>query len=516
MQNEAELVRFLMTDPAAAQAAGTVATRDVVIHETHTAIVVLAGTNAYKLKRAITLPYLDFSDSERRWRACLRELELNRRTAPDLYLAARRITRATDGGLELDGDGPAVDSIVHMQRFADSDLLADLALRKQLSAPIMTQLARDLARFHRDALVSADPGGHARIAAILDLNAKSEAGSARILGTDAPLALGRLLRQQLSRHAELLDHRAGAGKVRLCHGDLHLGNICMWKGRAVPFDCLEFNDDMATTDVLYDLAFLLMDLWRYQEYRLANLTMNRYMDETGDVQGLPLLPFFIALRASIRAQVLATQASMADDNDHATRCTRQARQFLDLAFDVLQDRPATLMAIGGLSGTGKSTLAMNLADAIGPVPGARVLSSDRIRKQLAGVPAETVLPAHSYTPEASRKVYQEQVRRAGLVLATGHAVIADAVFSKIDERQAIEACASRHDVPFAGVWLEANADTLIERVDARVNDPSDATADVVQQQLARDPGPVDWIRISADNKPEQVASNVREAIKRRQ
>lgn len=505
MHHEAELIRFLLTDPAAAPNEQIHGGPDAVVHETHTSIVVATGQHAYKLKRSIRLPYLDFSTPKLREQVCQRELELNRRTAPDLYLAAPRITRGPQGHLALDGPGSHEDTVVLMRRFAGSDVLDSLARQGRLTPALMTPLARLLAAFHASAKVSDDAEGAARVLAILDLNAQSEAGTAEILGNPQALKLGRTLRDQWTRHAKLLDERARAGKVRLCHGDLHLGNICVWEGKAVPFDCLEFDETLATTDVLYDLAFLLMDLWRYDECRLANLVMNRYMDETGDIDGLPLLPFFIALRAAIRAQVLATQANITDDTLHADRCRHQANQFLALAFDVLTPRPTRLIAIGGLSGTGKSSLAINLAHAVGPVPGARVLSSDRIRKQLAGVPAEHPLPPHSYTPEASRRVYQEQAQRSTRVLKNGYAVIADAVFSKPEERATIQACATREGVPFTGLWLDASQDTLMHRVQARVNDPSDATIDVVRRQLQYDTGVLDWTLISAENTPEGVA-----------
>lgn len=473
--------------------------------QTHISILLLGRDRVYKLKRAIRLPYLDFSTPALRLEACRREVALNRRTAPALYLGARRITREADGTLALDGQGELVDAAVEMKRFAEDTLFTRLAQAGRLDRPLLTALARAIAAFHAQAERAPGDGGARRILDVLELNEQCP-DMAPAFGAAAVDTLRAALRAAWARHAPLLDERDRAGKVRRCHGDLHLRNLCLLDGRPTLFDCIEFNESIATIDVLYDLAFLLMDLWQTGLRAEANWVMNRYMDESGDADGLPLLPFFMALRASIRAQVLSTQAAMPG----AARrdIIPQARAYLDLALALLRPVPVRLVAIGGLSGTGKSTVAAAIAHRVGAAPGARILASDRIRKRLAGVPAETPLPPDSYTRESSDRVYAALAAETARTLTLGHACIADAVFSRQEERQAIERRAAEAGVPFQGIWLEADPDTLIARVRGRRNDPSDATGDVVLAQIRRHTRPRGWLMVQAGKDAEATQAAV--------
>ena len=454
---------------------------------THISVLLLGGDRVYKLKRAIRLPYLDFSTPELRLEACRREVSLNRRTAPALYLGARRITREADGALALDGRGELVDAAVEMRRFAEDTLFTRLAQAGRLDRPLLTALARTIAAFHAQAERVPGEDGAQRLLEVLELNEQCP-DMAPAFGTRPVEALRAALRSAWGRHAPQLDERARRGRVRRCHGDLHLRNLCLLDGQPTLFDCIEFSESIATIDVLYDLAFLLMDLWQAGLRAEANWVMNRYMDESGDTEGLPLLPFFMALRASIRAQVLSTQAAQPD----AARrdLIPQARAYLDLAMELLRPAPGRLVAIGGLSGSGKSTVAAAIAHHVGAAPGARILSSDRIRKRIAGVAPEIPLPPDSYTQESSDRVYATLVAEAGHTLALGHACIADAVFSRQEERRAIGHCAAEAGVPFHGIWLEADPHTLVARVRGRRNDPSDATEDVVLAQVRRHARPM--------------------------
>lgn len=466
--------------------------------QTHISTIVLCGEYAYKLKRAVHFPYLDFSNAEKRLAMCQRELALNQRTAPTLYVAVRRITRNAAGQLEFDGAGELVDAVVQMRRFEQENLFSQLITKNKLTPSLLTQLARHIAHFHQQATIETDPHGANRLQAVIQLNQQSEHIPAQILNSDAPIQLNQRLLQEVERHRSRLDQRARLGMVRRCHGDMHLNNICLLDGQATLFDCLEFNESMATTDIGYDLAFLLMDLWVHQSYELSNLVMNRYLDETQDLDVLPLLPLFMALRASIRAQVLATQAQHAEA-DTALRCIQEATRFIDLGFQFINSsNQAHLIAIGGLSGTGKSTLSAALAPKIGAAPGARILSSDRIRKQLAGVTAETTLDPRSYTPQSSEQVYQEQRKQAAQVLDLAYPIIADAVFAKEQERNAIEQIAQQRTASFTGFWLTAPTEKLVQRITARTNDPSDASPAVLAKQQQQDLGKIHWHIIQSD------------------
>ncbi|WJJ94328.1 AAA family ATPase [Neopusillimonas aromaticivorans] len=478
---------------------------------THISVIVRFNQVVYKVKRPVSFPYLDFSTPQKRYEACLKELALNRRTAPELYLGVRRITRGADGTLEFDGPGELVEAALQMRRFDDDGLLATMAQRGQLDANLMTRVAAAVAESHRQAPVWSGASGADRLRAVLALNQRSEAGSVEVLGSDLPQRLNRALAAELEHCSGLLDVRAANGRVRHCHGDLHLGNLCVYHDEPVLFDCLEFNDEMATIDVLYDLSFVLMDLWRFGQPALANWVMNRYLDLADEADGLPVMPFFMALRAAIRAQILATQAGQArgaGDDVRALACVGQAMTYLDLAFAFLKRRPPALLAIGGLSGSGKSTVAAAVAYAFGPVPGARVLSSDRLRKRLFSVVATTRLPPEAYASGVSEQVYAEQRRQSLQLLGSGVAVVADAVFSRPDEREKLAQCAATTAVPFVGVWLDVPPERLFERVAARQNDPSDATGDVVRRQLHADVGAMTWHRVLAEGSVDDVAQAV--------
>ncbi|WP_430913995.1 AAA family ATPase [Methylobacterium sp. sgz302541] len=475
--------------------------------ETHISLVILSGPHAIKLKRAVRLGYVDFSTPQRRLAACERELALNRRTAPGLYRAVRRITRRSDGRLVLDGDGPLVDAVVEMARFDEGGLFDRLAVRGALAKPILTELANRIAAFHGSAEVASSSDGAGRMAAVLDINEGAFAAT-RIFPQAEVAALAAAFRSRLSALSDLLDTRARAGKVRRCHGDLHLRNICLVDGRPTLFDCLEFDESLATTDVLYDIAFLLMDLWHRGLRAEANLVLNRYLDARDEEDGLPLLPFLMAVRAAVRAHVTATQA---EGGDEARR--EEAHAYFALARTLLESRPARLIAVGGLSGSGKSTVAAALAPEIGPAPGGRILASDRIRKRRFGVAAETRLPAEAYRSVVSDAVYAELDAAAGRIAGLGHGVVADAVFGRPEERARIAASAVAAGVPFTGIWLDADPERLLRRVRERTGDVSDATPEVVAEQLARSPGAIAWTRVPADTEAGTVRERALDAIR---
>ncbi|PVE24153.1 aminoglycoside phosphotransferase [Microvirga sp. KLBC 81] len=479
---------------------------EVELISTHASLILLAGERAFKMKRAVHYPYLDFSTPEKRLAYCQAEIELNRRTAPNLYLGVRTITRENDGSLVLGGTGPLVDAVVEMRRFGQDSLFDTMARNGVLSSELMTELTRQVAKLHRGAAVSFTHGGSAGIAAVLDINDRG-LRETLLVSPEAAGDVADLFLQALGRHSECLEQRRKAGKVRRCHGDLILRNICLIDGVPTLFDCLEFNEALATIDVLYDLAFLLMDLWHRNQRELANLVYNRYLDECDEADGLALVPFFMAIRAAVRAHVTAAQANDAPSGSQELLRT-EARAYFDLAVDLLKSTDPMLVALGGLSGTGKSTMASLIAPSIGAAPGARILNTDRIRKRMYGLPVEVRLPKAAYRPEVSQKVYAALRQEAAEALVAGSAVVADAVFDRAAERQAIEAIAKTSGVPFRGFWLDAPEATLLRRVEARRNDPSDATAQVLAAQIRRAPGEMTWQRIDATAEPSRIRAAI--------
>jgi aminoglycoside phosphotransferase family enzyme len=507
VEDQHEAVAFL-SEPAILGAPGAEIRRI----DTHGAMVFLVGDRAFKLKRAVRFPYMDFSTVERRHAMCEAEIRLNRRTAPDIYLGVRALTRGADGRLRLDGTGPVVDWVVEMVRFDEDTLFDRLAQRGALEEPLIEALADVIVDFH-DRAERRPGGGAASLQRVIDTNAREFAGLADgVLDAAAAARLTALSAAMLDRYRQAIEQRREAGFVRRCHGDLHLRNVCLFEGRPTLFDALEFDDDLATHDVLYDLAFLLMDLWHRGLRRFANVVMNRYLWRRPTPAALAPMPLYLSLRAGVRAHVSASMAEWQEDATAAAGFRAEARTYLGVALDFLAPRPPLLIALGGLSGSGKSTLAGGLAEFLGRPPGAFVLRSDIVRKELSGVDFSTRLGPGAYTPDLTARVYETLLVRAGAALAAGQATIVDAVHAIPEERAAVEALARANGVPFAGLWLEASTERMTTRISARRDDASDATIEVLERQLTYDLGEVAWSRLDASGSIEATLAAARRML----
>ncbi|MEZ5930936.1 MAG: AAA family ATPase [Alphaproteobacteria bacterium] len=473
--------------------------------DTHAAVVFLIGDRAYKLKRAVRYSFLDFSTIERRHDVLEAELRLNRRTAPTLYRRLIPITRDAAGVLALEGEGEVVDWLLEMQRFDQTALFDHLAEEGRLDAKLIRDLASEIAALHRKAQVRGG-GGHGAMTAIVDGNAADLASLTDEVGRPHQGAsLIDATRAELSRHAALLDRRAAAGFVRHCHGDLHLGNIYLDGERPVLFDCLEFDEALATIDVLYDLAFLLMDLCHRGLDALAIDLLNAYLEHTEDDAGTAVLPLFLAIRATIRAKIEGFEIRTAGSEAERAKHRAAAGQYLDLASDLLAAEPPHLIAIGGLSGTGKSTVARLLAHHLGRRSWPVVLRSDVVRKHLQGVESTRKLDANAYSASSSAKVYDHLRQRAATLLQAGRTAIVDATFLDPADRMRIEQVALHLDLPFHGIWLDAPRHVLEHRIGQRRGDASDADIDVLARQCERDRGAMTWTVTDAAGAADQIA-----------
>lgn len=481
--------------------------------ETHVSVIFLAGERVYKLKRAVVFPYLDFSTPERRRRFCEAEVAFNRRTAPAIYLGVVPVTRTEDGGLALGGDGQPVDWLVEMRRFDEDTLFDHLADRGVLDRFAMEDLADSIARFHRAAEPRLDAGGRDGTRFIIGNNEESFAEiPPGLLDAGAIERLTRASRRALDACGALLDARRREGFVRHCHGDLHLRNICLYQGRATLFDAIEFSEAFANIDVLYDLAFLIMDLDCRGFRGLASIVLNRYLDVTGDSGGLAALPLFLSMRAAVRSHVDAAACAQQSDPEDAGVLRERARGYLEKAETYLDPVKPVLVAMGGLSGSGKSRLAREVAAYLGPAPGARVVRTDCTRKRIAGVPLGARLGPGGYTADMNAKTFEAVYDEARVALAAGHSVIADAVFAASGQRDAIARVAAEAGVPFRGFWLDARPDVMMERVSSRKRNVSDANAAIVRMQLDYDLGAIDWRRIDTSGSKEHTMAQCLEAM----
>jgi aminoglycoside phosphotransferase family enzyme/predicted kinase len=511
VDDQRELIEFLSRPGSYPMTAACVDRID-----THSAVVFLVGARAYKLKRAVRYDYLDFSTAERRRRFCVAEVTLNRRTAPGLYEAVVPVTRETGGRFAIAGVGTPVDWLVQMRRFPDDQLLDRMAARGAVDVGLMPRLAQAIARLHASAERRLDKGGVDGMTWVVAGNERglTEEGAGLF---DQELLTGVIetTRRELGRTEALLEARRRDGWVRTCHGDLHLGNIVLLEGEPVLFDAIEFNENISCIDVLYDLAFLLTDLWRLPLRRHANELFNAYLDATcsvaGDYAALTLLPLFLSCRSVVRAKTGATASRLQRDPAHAEPLKRAAREYLVEAAGVLHPPGPSLIGIGGASGTGKSTVARHIAALAGAAPGAVVLRTDVLRKRLCGVPETTRLGPEAYTAEKHARVYAELATRADVVLRAGHSVIVDGVFGRVDERVAIERIAREAGAVVAGLWLQAPRRVLEDRVGARQGDASDATVDVLSNQLAQMDPPT-WPVVDASAAPDAVADRAWRAL----
>ncbi|MGE4043977.1 MAG: AAA family ATPase [Acetobacteraceae bacterium] len=452
--------------------------------ETHISLVYLGRDTVWKLKKAVRLSFLDFTRPEDRRRFADREFALNAAAAPGLYRDVVPVVRRPDGSLDLGGpsDAPVLDWVVRMARVPADDFLDEVARLGGLTPQRLDAVADAVAAYHNG--LPPLTGYQPDMARTATGNARAacEAGlpDERVLGWESAILAG------LARRDAWLRARAAAGFVRRGHGDLHLGNLCLWQGRPVPFDALEFDEDLATTDLAYDLAFLLMDLDLRVDRAAANRVMNRYVARTGDAALVCGLPVFLSMRAMIRAHVQARMGKQ-----------EAAIRYLDAAEAYLRPSSSVVAAIGGLPGTGKSTLARALAPSLGAAPGALILRSDESRKRRFGVAPEQRLPQNAYTPEISNAVFADLAALTRQAAAGGHCVIADATFIDPAHRRMLSEAAAQAGVPFVGLWLQAPLAELEQRIRTRTGDASDATVEVLRAAARNDPGAGGWLAVPA-------------------
>lgn len=474
-----------------------------IIH-THISIIFLSGSRGLKMKRAVQYSFLDFRALGERETACRKEIDINRRTAPSVYKGVVAVT-AKDGALSIGGDGEAVEWLVDMERFDEAGLFSHLAgIDKGLRRPLIEDLADVIARFHDNAAVKADRGGYAGIRKIAKNNVRAfEAVSGELLDNGKIASILERTLTMIEDKKGVLDGRRRDGRVRACHGDLHLNNICLIDGAPTLFDAIEFSEDFSDIDVLYDLAFLLMDLEFHGKRRLAAFLLNRYLDVGNDrADAFDVLPIFMSMRAQVRAHVCAAMSRTQKTREDATGLADDAKAYLDLAGTYLEVTEPRLVAVGGLSGSGKSRLARELARFVGNAPGARVVRTDVVRKRLSGIHPNEKLGPDGYTPEKTEATYARFVDEAKETLASGQSVILDAVFAKQDQRERVERIAVAAGVPFNGIWVDAPEDVRAERVGTRKRNVSDITVDIAREQSSYDLGEVAWAPVDSSGAKE--------------
>ncbi|MCC7487389.1 MAG: AAA family ATPase [Burkholderiales bacterium] len=459
--------------------------------ETHISWVLLTGNYAYKIKKPVNLGFVDFTSPEMRRYYCEAELRLNRRLAPDLYLEVVEI-RGDERSARIGGAGPVIEHAVRMREFPQSDLASRALARGAFGAAEIDCLASAIARFHARAPAAAggDRLGSPETVLAAAMQNFTQIG-ARALGPGPRRALDALrgwTERECAALRETLAARKRAGFVRECHGDLHLGNIALIDGKPVPFDCIEFNDELRWIDVMSEVAFLFMDLEDRGRGDLAWRFLNRYLEASGDYEGLRALPFYAAYRALVRAKVhllRARQPRIAAAE--RARLTAAFEGYVALARRLAQPARPAIAITHGLSGCGKTTATQTLTDVLGAVR----VRSDLERKRLHGLAplaASGSAPgAGIYTREANAATYRRLGELAQHALAAGYPVVVDATFLLRTEREAFRALAEKFDAPYVILDFHAPLEVLRARVAARrvrANDASEADLAVLDRQVA--------------------------------
>lgn len=474
--------------------------------DTHASIVFLGADRVLKVKRDVRLPFLDYSSLEKRKHACEEELVVNRRFAPQLYRRVVPITQ-TGNGLAIDGQGCPIEWAVEMSRFDESKTFDHLARAGGITPELAEALAATLRDAHNRAPAADGSPWLESIPGIIDRNTQAFLDETELL-RQAVEQLDARSHEGLGDCHKLLLARGAAGLIRRCHGDAHLGNIVLIDGKPVLFDAIEFDPVIATTDILYDLAFPVMDFCHFGLKSCANRLFNAYLQSSWRENGnaLALLPLFLSMRAAIRANVLFTKRRLSPHHDHDGK---DARAYFDLALRLVKPLRPSLIAIGGKSGTGKSVLAREIAPLLPPLPGAVLLRSDVIRKELFGLEPHTPLPGTAYTPEVNARVYQTLVERGRQTLAQGFSVVVDAAFLKESERRYLSKAVEAADAEFRPMFLTADLDVRLNRIRSRKNDASDATPEIATGQEDYDIGEISWPTVDASGSPAQTLERAR-------
>ena len=466
------------------------AVQRVELVETHISWVLLAGEFAYKIKKPLKLPFLDFSTLAQRRLSCADELRLNRRFAPDIYLDVIGIF-GTPENPQWQGESAPIEYAVKMRRFDETGRLDRVCARHGLLPSHLSALADTLAAFHDTAAIAPAASHFGQPQTIAAPALDNFDDLLRLLpqpGLQARLAAVRAWTEaQLRQLTPLMRARQQAGRVRECHGDLHLANLVLTGERVTMFDCIEFNDDLRWIDVVSDIAFLYMDLLAHDEPGLADWWVNEALSRSGDYEAAPLLRFYAVYRAMVRAKVTATHNAQRQDKtrDDAS----EALAYLALAERLMAPPQVRLVITHGLSGSGKTVAASQLLQS-DPQAATLRLRSDVERKRLFGLAGAarsgSAFNAGIYTPEARLRTYARLRTLAALLLRAGWSVIVDAAFLKRAERAEFRALAEKAGAAFAILAPQATPAQLRERIQTRSalgRDASEATLEVLTQQL---------------------------------
>ncbi len=459
--------------------------------QTHVSYVLLTGDYAYKLKKPVNFGFLDYSTLEKRQHFCREELRLNQRCAPELYLEVLPITESGDR-FQLNGSGAPADYTLKMQQFPQEGLLANLHRQGKLTEALLQELAKTIAQFH--AKISTSDyirgfGEPARVREAIDENFQQTEQYVGRSQTQTQFDETRAYNDRLfAEHSDLFLARMQQDRIRECHGDLHLDNICLWNDRLWLFDCIEFNESFRFVDIMFDIAYVIRDLEASDRSDLSTLFLNAYIEQTGDWEGLQVLPFYVNRQAYVRAKIVSflldDPAISAADKEKAKET---AARFYRLAWQYSQPRQGKLTLMCGLSGSGKSTTARQLAS----LSSAIHIRSDAVRKHLGGIPLDQRGGSDLYSTEMTQKTYGRLLELGIMLAQQGYSVILDAKYDRYSLREPVLAAAQQQEIPLQIIHCDAPSEVLRSRLQQRTGDIADATADLLPKQFLEPFSPVE-------------------------
>jgi hypothetical protein len=451
--------------------------------QTHISYVFLTGDYAYKVKKPVNFGFLDFSTLKKRQHFCQEELRLNQRGAAELYLEVLPITQ--EEGYHLGGRGEAVEYVLKMRQFPQETLLSSMFERNELSEAHMQELGRVVADYHLHNQTNDYIRSFGEIPQVRGAFDENYEQTLQYIGQVQTSEQYEQTKQYTDKffqeNQELFTDRIKNSFIRECHGDLHLQNICFWEGKMLLFDCIEFNEPFRFVDVMYEVAFTVMDLEARQRQDLGNTFLNTYLEQTGDWEGLQVLPLYLSRQAYVRAKVNSFMLS--DPNVPAEvkqKASETAAGYYKQAWEYTKPRQGQLYLMSGLSGSGKSTTARHLARKLGGIQ----IRSDAVRKHLAGIPLTQRGDSDLYSPQMNEKTYTRLLNLGILLSSKGYTVILDAKYDKRHLRSEVLTAAQKHGIPVQIIHCTAPLEVLQQRLNERKGDIADATADLLSSQQA--------------------------------
>ncbi|MEA5505375.1 AAA family ATPase [Halotia wernerae UHCC 0503] len=458
-------------------------TEPIQLVQTHISYVLLTGDYAYKLKKPANFGFLDFSTLEKRQHFCHEELRLNQRGAAELYLEVLPITQAGEQ-YHLGGTSEPVEYVLKMCQFPQESLFSKLFEQGKLNETHLEELGRVVAQYH--AKIATNDYIHSfgevpQVRAAFDEN--YEQTEKYIGGPQTQVQFDETkayTERFFAERQELFESRIQNDYIRECHGDLHLRNIALWQDKILLFDCIEFNEQFRFVDVMFDIAYAVMDLEAQQRKDLSNAYLNTYIEQTGDWEGLQVLPIYLNRQSYVRAKVTSF---LLDDPGVPTavkeEAAKTAAEYYKLAWEYTKPKQGQLILMSGLSGSGKSTTAKYLARQLGAIH----IRSDAVRKHLGGISLSERGGDDLYTAEMTQKTYARLLELGTILANQGFSVILDAKYDQQQLRQTAIAQAEKHQLPLKIISCTAPIEVLQERLVNRTGDIADATVDLLTSQM---------------------------------